>query len=366
MTRSRDAGRKHSSRAARLRGVHCLAGRILLADRWLDGHVLVDHGRVRAVQPGPPPVEPVARGTIVPGFVNAHTHLGDAVARGGPIPATLAEAVKPPDGYKHRVLRGTPSGRIVQAMRAALAEVDAGLAWLSLDFREGGVAGVHQLRDAARGQAVRVRALARPAGLEAGAGELSTLARVADGLAISSVPDVGLDRARRLRQAAGAAGKPFALHAAEEGPEDLEPVLGLRPSLLVHLTHAGEAQLDAVAAQRVPVAVCPRSNARWVKRVPPVGAMLRRGMRVGLGTDNAMLGVADVRAEARALLELAPEVAPLEALRMLTWHGWACAGLQPFQPGGPAELLVFHAQHAKPELDALAPDARLVHRERCA
>lgn len=346
--------------------MHALAGRILLQDRWLDGHVLVERGRVQGVAEGQPPIEPVARGTIVPSFVNAHTHLGDAVARGGPIPDTLAQAVRPPDGYKHRVLRSTPPARLVEAMRGALAEVDASGAWLCLDFREGGIVGLQQLREAAQGQRVRVRALARPASSDFGAGEASMLARAADGLAISSLPDVGLDRARRLRQAANAAGGLFALHAAEEGPEDLEPVLGLRPGLLVHLTHATEAQLDAVAAQRVPVAVCPRSNARWVKRVPPVAAMLQRGMTVGLGTDNAMLGPCDVREEARALLALAPDVAPLDALRMLTWHAWACAGLRPLQAGSPAELLVFQAQHAKPEQDVLAPDAALLHRERAA
>ncbi|MCA1814582.1 MAG: amidohydrolase family protein [Halobacteriales archaeon] len=344
--------------------MRALAGRILMQEQWLDGHVLLDHGRVVAVEPGPPPVPAEAHGTIVPAFVNAHTHLGDAVARDGPIPDTLAEAVRPPDGYKHRVLRSTPPERIVQAMRGALAEVDASGAWLALDFREGGLAGLQHLRDAAREQAVRVRALARPAGMDFTGGEASALARTADGIAISSLPDLGLDRARRLRQTVGAEGKPFALHAAEEGPEDLAPVLGLRPNLLVHLTHATDAQFDAVAAQRIPVAVCPRSNARWLKRIPPIAAMLARGMRVGLGTDNAMLGPCDVRGEAHALRELAPEVSALDALRMLTWHGWACAGLQPLHKGSRAELLVFQAQQAKPELDALGPHARLLHRER--
>jgi cytosine/adenosine deaminase-related metal-dependent hydrolase len=346
--------------------MRAVAGTVLLDGQWREGFVLVERGRVVAVEPGKPPVEPSASGTVVPAFVDAHTHLGDLVARGRPLPASLAEAVRPPDGFKHRVLRATPRAELVAGMRRGLAEVDAGHAWAALDFREGGLDGVRQLREAARGQAAEARALARPDGPELAAADARRLAREADGLAISSLPDVGEGPARALRAAAREAGKPFALHASEAEREPLDPVLGLEPSLLVHLTHAPRGDLERVADAGIAVAVCPRSNWRWLRRLPDLGSMLDLGIPVALGTDNAMLGPCDVLAEARALREMRPQLAAMDALRMLTEHGWRALGLRALAPGSPAELLVFPSRHARPEQDVLAAGAVPVHRERSA
>jgi cytosine/adenosine deaminase-related metal-dependent hydrolase len=341
--------------------VRAFAGSILTAQGWLDGHVLVEAGRVAEVRAGPPPVQPVARGTITPAFVNAHTHLGDAVARTHLLPATLEEAVRPPHGYKHRVLATTPSAEIVEAMRAAAAEVEAsGAAW-TFDFREGGLTGLQQLNDALPA-GLRARVYARPASMEFDAGEVASLLGRADGLSASSLPDDS--RAGALAEAAHKAGKGFATHASEGAREPLDPVLDLRPELLVHLTFATRADLERVRDARIPIAVCPRSNARWVKRLPDLRAMLDLEIPVALGTDNAMLGPSDVRAEARALLDLAPSVRPDEAVVMVALRGWHALGRDPWAVGAPADLLVWHRRSAQPAGDVLGTDASLLHRER--
>lgn len=347
--------------------MRALAGRILTPEGWLEGHVLVEAGRVAEVAAGPAPAEPVATGTVVPAFVNAHTHLGDAVARGMPIPAGLAEAVKPPYGFKHRVLASTPEPELVAGMRQAVREVEAsGCAGL-VDFREGGLRGLAQLRAALEGSGLRARVYARPSGPTPREGELEALLRGADGLSASSLPDdPGL--ARALGEAAKRAGKGLALHASEAAREPLDEVLDLGPELLVHLTFATRGDLEAVRDAGCIAAVCPRSSARWTKRVPDVRAMLDLGLPVALGTDNAMLGPCDVLAEARALLDLEPRLAPREALAMLCSGGWKAlrpgGGIEPLAPGAPADLLVFRAQGARPEADVLGPQAALLHRER--
>lgn len=341
-----------------------LAGPLLTREGWREGHVRVEHGRIVETRFAPPQGPVDARGVLVPAFVNAHTHLGDAVARGPGLPASLEEAVRPPHGYKHRVLAATPPAQLVAGMRGALAEADADGCAGVVDFREGGPTGVARLREALAGSPVRARILGRPGGLDFDAGEVRALVAAADGVAVSSLPDYGAARAATLAGAARAAGKPFALHHAEPGPEPLDPVLDLRPALLVHLTHCTPGDLARVADAAAAVAVCPRSNLRWLRRVPDVRAMLDAGLLPGLGTDNAMLGPLDLRAEARALLDHAKDVTPLEAVRMLALGGRAALGLgDPWAPGSPADLLVFAPQGSRPEAAVLAP-RRWVHRER--
>lgn len=347
--------------------MRALEGTVLTRGGWLGGHVLIEEGRIAEVAPGHAPVPPAARGTIVPAFVNAHTHVGDAVARGHALPDSLDEAVRPPHGYKHRVLASTPEPRLVAAMRGALEEAEASGAMGLVDFREGGLRGLAQLAEAMRGLALRARVYARPAAMDFEPKEVEELLGAADGIGISSLPDYGPERAQALAQAARRAGKGFALHASEAGREPLDPVLDLRPELLVHLTHATRAELERVREAGCAVVVCPRSNARWLGRLPDVRAMLDLGLEPGLGTDNAMLGPCDVLAEARALRELQPDVGAGEALRMLCWGGRKAlspgGGIEPLQPGAPAELLVFRGA-AHPEADVLGPGARLLHRER--
>lgn len=338
-----------------------LAGQLFTPQGWVEGHVVVEAGRCVEVRPGPARVEPAARGVVVPAFVNAHTHVGDAVARGTAIPDDLAAAVGPA-GHKHRVLAAAPETALVEGMARALGEArEAGCAWV-VDFREQGLEGLARLGRAQASVGLGVRAYGRPAqGLEDAAAVLAA----ADGLAVSSVVDD--PGAPALAAMARAAGKGFALHASEGAREPVDPVLDLAPELVVHLTFAERGDLARVADAGARVAVCPRSNARWAKRLPDVRAMLDLGLGPALGTDNAMLGSCDPRAEAGLLLQLARDVAPDEALAMLTHHGWAVATPGepgPLAPGGPAELLVFQRGTGPPVADVLGPGARLLHRER--
>lgn len=231
--------------------------------------------------------EPRIRGIVVPPPVNGHTHLGDAVATREPPHQPLAELVRPPDGYKFRLLATTSRAAKTAAMRSALERMAAEGVAATIDFREEGVGGVHALRSAARGTGVEPVILGRPLRRPLDGGELSRVVHAADGVGLSAACEEPRPLRARVAAACRRAQKPYALHASEERREDPDDYLVPRPDLLVHLTQATDDDLEAVARARVAVAVCPRSNALF-GRQPPLATFERLGLTALLGTDNAM------------------------------------------------------------------------------
>jgi cytosine/adenosine deaminase-related metal-dependent hydrolase len=142
------------------------------------------------------------------------------------------------------------------------------------------------------------------------------------------------------------------------GPVAYAQALGLlRPdAALVHLTDARPEELDLVAAAGSVAVLCPRSNLHIETRLPPLRALLSRGVPVALGTDSlASAPSLDPLADARALHERNPDL-PAAALiaaatsggaRALGW-GDALGALRPgATPGllhvGPTAVVPFDA-----------------------
>jgi len=75
-------------------------------------------------------------------------------------------------------------------------------------------------------------------------------------------------------------GKTSISHLRETGIFEAKP-------LLVHLVQANESDLDVIKNYDIPVAHCPKSNAKFAHGIAPVGPMLDRGIRVCIGTDSA-------------------------------------------------------------------------------
>ena len=239
---------------------------------------------------------------LFPAFVNAHSHMGDAFIERVPPGLSVAQLVGPKNGLKSRMLASTVPSVKASGMAIYLRAARAAGISRTIDFREEGVPGMRMARDAVTGlessgePPLRPFLLARPAEGET----LRSVIREADGLGLSSARDVPPGTAGRWAAQAHRAGKPLALHVSEGRREDIAAVLRLRPSLLVHLCRASRSDLEQVASARVPVAVCPRSNAYFGLK-SPVRAMLDLGIRVCLGTDNAMLATPDLLEEARLL-----------------------------------------------------------------
>jgi cytosine/adenosine deaminase-related metal-dependent hydrolase len=97
----------------------------------------------------------------------------------------------------------------------------------------------------------------------------------------------------------------------------------LSPSvLLVHLTEARADELALVAAKGAPVVLCPRSNLHIEMKLPPLLAVRAAGIEAALGTDSLASNASlDVLAEAKALADRFPGVPAWELVKMATWNG---------------------------------------------
>ena len=246
--------------------------------------IVVDGGRIVAVEER----TNVPERWICPSFFNAHTHLGDTIAMDAPARGDLASLVAPPGGLKHRLLGAARDGDCVAGMRESVVRMIRGGTAGFADFREGGARGVRLLRDAVEGLPCKAVILGRDGGEQS-----------ADGAGIASVRDVADFEAvaGRVRVSGGF----IAFHAGERDADDVEAALDCRPDLVVHMTHATDAQLRRCADEEIPIAVCPRSNWRLGVAAngahPPIARMLELGCRVLLGTDNAMFVPPDMGGE---------------------------------------------------------------------
>jgi len=285
------------------------------------GYLRIEDDLVAELCRGEPPSGSL-KALVIPSFINAHTHLGDSVAYPAPR-ASLIETVAPPDGYKYRMLRSASREAKVEAMKASLDTMGRTGTSAFVDFREEGLKGIQELREAAGAGWPRSVALGRPVETTTDDTEISLLLEVCDGIGVSSLSDWPLDAIRNLAARARSAGRLFAMHASEAAREDIDSILDLRPDMLVHMTQATDDDLAKVALEHIPVVVCARSNLFFGLR-PPVRRLLRSGVPVCLGTDNAMTSVPDMLEELKAVYSLGEggeRLSPAEAVHLATHAG---------------------------------------------
>ncbi len=283
-----------------------LAGRSLTPTR---GRVVVEDGEIAAVEQA----KTASTNIILPAFVNAHTHIGDAVAKEAAVGLSLGEAVVPPDSLKHRRLAAASHEQLVTAMGRTMQFMAQTGTVRFFDFRESGPDGTRQLRAAAAGQSVEPFIF--------GSGEPGVL-EIADGYGASGATDGDFTD---HRAAANESGVPFAIHAGEPNATDIHPALDLDPDLLVHMVHATDDHLERVAQQDVPVAVCPRANLTLRVGHASISDLLDH-TTVALGTDNVMLNSPSMFRE-MAHTAKNYDVTAREVLKMATVGGAEAMGL---------------------------------------
>lgn len=283
-----------------------VSGKVLTPEGFIDGHVAFENGYIKEIGKGRKPGS-IATGIITPTLVNAHTHLADYVV---PVDLRLSleELVAPPHGLKHRMLAEASEELLLKSLLKLGKFMRARGVSRFIDFREGGQAGARLLTS------LQGRPLAyiygRPVDLEFDKEEVDLILRVSDGIGVSSMADWDYATLEELAQYTRSKGKRFALHVSERIREDIDDVLDLKPSFLVHMTMAEPQDLEACARAGVPIVTCPRSN-MFFGHLPPLAEMLKAGAKVALGTDNAMLNMPDVLSE----MEFAGRILRLQGVK---------------------------------------------------
>jgi cytosine/adenosine deaminase-related metal-dependent hydrolase len=301
-------------------------GTILAGESFdpIQGRVIVDNGQIEAIDR----TETSSSDIILPAFVNAHTHIGDSIAKEAAVGLSLEEAVAPPDSLKHRRLRAADRHELVTAMHRSLRFMEQTGTVSCLDFRESGVEGARALREAGEGLDIEPFIF--------GSDESAVLT-VADGFGASGANDNDFTS---QRAAAREAGVPFAIHAGEPDATDIHPAIDLEPDLLIHMVHAEQDHLDRVADRSIPIAVCPRANTVLDVGKPPIRDLLDH-TTVALGTDNVMLNSPSMFRE-MAYTARQFDVSAREVLRMATTAGAEIVGFDcgVIEPGRRAALTV--------------------------
>jgi len=379
---------------------------IPVAGRVLDGGWLrIERGRVRALGSGPPPGPATDLGdvVVVPGLVNAHTHLEFSLLPrplpgDGGLPAWIARLVA-----LRRAEGSDPAAR-GRAIAAGLAEsLAAGVTAIgeiaTAPMPEGLPAARPRLRVYRECLGLAPAAASRAAALEREGFVVG--ARCLPGISPHAPYSVAAPLGRRLVAIVRRRRLPVAMHLAEaeeeagfletgtgpfrtllDGlgawpapPPDLLPVadwltlLARAPrGLVIHATFvaAGSAPLDRLARHRdrLAVAVCPRTARLLSGRDPPLAALRAAGVRVALGTDGRGSSPdLDPRGECRALVD-AGLATPAEALAMATTDAAWGIGLEHVSgrlaPGRPADLAVIATgRTADPHAALLDPAARV-------
>ncbi len=318
--------------------------------KFIKGSIGFENGVIKKIL-NKSPSGPVAKGVIIPKLVNAHTHIGDSVIKN--VSGGLEELVAPPDGLKFRVLSKTSDKEIVNAMKKTIDDMFHSGVSVFCDFREFGIKGINQLNSALKNKKIKCVKMGRPEKIEYHKDEVDKLLEKVDGIGISSVSDWDYYELKKLARHAKRKNKLFALHASERTREDIGKILDLKPDFLVHMTKASESDLEIVADSNTPVVVCPRSNI-FFGSIPNIPLMIKKGLKLLLGSDNAMINNQDMFTEmefAYKISRLYGEVDSKNILDMVTLNSWKFFNIDnSIREGGPADFMVLDID---PSTDAI-------------
>ena len=346
------------------------------------GVVTVDRGSIAAVGPfDGGEVEDLGNVAVLPGLVNAHTHLELSWMRGRVAPDTSMPAW----AARLMALRRTVSAEPPDPIVDAIVEVRASGTCLVGDVTNT-FATFDPLLDSELSAAL-FRELLGFSAPDADALVRQVSDQIADLTPIawlrpSIVPHAPYSVSPALMRAIGqwSQGKPLSIHLGESqqevqflkdgtgewralleslgvwnptwtppacGPVDYLDRLGMvdRHLLAVHGVTFSDAELSRLAAAGSTVVTCPRSN-RWTGAgVPPIERFYASGVRVAVGTDSlASVDDLNLFAELAEVRRLAPGVPASRILETATLAGSQALGfdseLGSIEPGKRAQLLV--------------------------
>jgi cytosine/adenosine deaminase-related metal-dependent hydrolase len=295
-------------------------GDILSPDDFEEGYLGFDRNKIVESGKGHPPKKPVAEGLIVPTFVNAHTHIGDSFIkkRNIELPRNVEELVAPPNGLKHQLLRNTSTNEIINGMKESISQMMKIGTSHFCDFRENGISGINQLKNALINSKISSIILSRPKKMEYRKEEIELLLKNSDGIGISSISDWDYSELLKVARHVNQRKKILSLHGSEAVREDIDLILDLKPSFLIHMVKATESDLILVKENNIPIVICPRSNDFFGLKTN-FKLLKQMGIDLMIGTDNAMINTPNILDELNYLKNNTDIFSIKELLNMITY-----------------------------------------------
>jgi cytosine/adenosine deaminase-related metal-dependent hydrolase len=333
------------------------------------GYIIINKGIIKGVGSGDYQGgyddDPIYEGEGIlacPGFINAHTHIGDSFGKDIGIDSSLETRIHPIHGIKNKILQKSERKHLINFMRSSAISMMRNGVVVFADFREGGLQGIDQIKEATSGLSIKSIVLGRPEYYYDISRDfyknrkfspdvinlICNILNLADGLGISGAnenTDSSLNQYREIIQKKSLKKKYLiGIHASESletekksititGKSEVQRIIGnLLPNFIVHLTNASDMDIQLVAKKKIGIVVCPRANGTLGVGIPKIAKMLSYGCCIGIGTDNIMINSPDMFRELDYIWKLTKiledkPVPPREILKMATVNGAKILGI---------------------------------------
>jgi cytosine/adenosine deaminase-related metal-dependent hydrolase len=240
---------------------------------------------------------------LIPGLINSHLHIGDSFAKELGFNRELSEIVAPPFGLKHKLLRQTSEEIIIKGIKNAILEMLSNGTTCFIDFREGGVDGVHLLRRALDKTSINCLIYGR----FMDESEIESIFELADGVGLSSYNQITINNKKYVDKSKHDLRKMIACHCAEKSHDPILLDNLFRDNLvdiIIHGTKLIKKDLLKIQQEKKALVLCPRCNGYFGVGFPPITEILQLGIPISLGTDNVMVNNSDLFEEMRYLYRI--------------------------------------------------------------
>lgn len=283
---------------------------------------------------------------LIPGFINAHTHIGDSIGKDVTLNSSVDKRIHPVFGVKSKILKNTSPENLTNFMKNTCHSMIRKGITTFVDFREGGLDGIILLKKVLSDIPLRSIILGRVEFYQ-GQSEirknmpfpkeqvenLNILLRKCDGIGISGANE----NSNAVLNYYSKTIKLRAIHSSETkqsvstskkltGKSETIRALSLKPHFLVHMTYASKDDLHTTAKKTRGIVVCPRANSSLAEGIPDIELMKKAGCTIALGTDNVMINSPDMFREMDFLWKTTmgihkKRIDPKEILKMATVNG---------------------------------------------
>ena len=283
---------------------------------------------------------------LIPGFINAHTHIGDSIGKDFTINSSVDKRIHPVFGIKSKILKNTSQELLSNFMKnTCLSMIRKGITTF-VDFREGGLDGVFLLKKTLSNLPIRSIILGRtefypnskeikdnisfPAEKKQ---DVTKLLKNCDGLGLSGANENSsaslnyYSKTSKIRAIHSAETKQSTLKSKKiSGLSETTRALFLKPHFLVHMTYASKKDLILTAKKTRGIVICPRANSSLAEGIPDIELMQKSGCTLAIGTDNVMINSADMFREMDFIWKITmgihkKRLDPREILKMATVNG---------------------------------------------